>query len=532
MESSTIIQNFAKFLANTSLNEIPPRLIEKVKLQVLTSLSAIKFSDWHPEARKIFEMEKQRAQGEKKSTVIALNEKLAPEDAAVVNAAYAMSLDYDDYILLGHNGYSAVITPLAFLEASNGTVGDLLRIAVKTNEIMGRVSLPCFFGPLNGQLTTYIHNIGAAAAVGQVKKFDEEKFTNALALSLYQPCFGIVPGFYTEGCKLTTASTPLRAGIHAALYAEQGLEAPAYILEGHMGFFHHFSFDPIPEFAGDLGDAWLTDSLSYKRYPGTSYIAASVDSALGALHKLNLEKVEDINVIKKILVETTAFSHTIEAISQQQPPKPLDAIRINFSVRNSVAYGLLRGDLLPAFYKQEEIDPYAPKIEQLKEKITVKQDLVQTCRILSTFPIATLFKRMPKEKRKQFFGHLSEANKLRTPFFERMKGGLRLMSHPVGKRLIKQFLSRTKKNVSLREVDLIDYPMYQSARTTIVLKNGLKATDEFLIPFGGSGTDFEERKKWVYRRVQLAFQRDPDPIVKLLDNLDTPITEFINKLIQ
>jgi 2-methylcitrate dehydratase PrpD len=530
--STTIIDSFAKFLVNTKFDAIPSRLYEKVKLQILTSISAMKFSDWHPEARKIYEMEKLRTQGNQVSTVIALNKKLAPEEAAVVNAAYSMSLDYDDYILLGHNGYSSVITPLAFLEASNGMIGDLLQIAVKTNEIMGRVSLPCFFGPLNGQLTTFIHNIGAAAAVGQVKKFTEEMFRNALALSLYQPSFGITPGFYTEGCKLTTASTPLRAGIHAALYAEQGLEGPSYILEGHQGFFHHYAYDPIPEFAGDLGEAWLTDSLSYKRYPGTSYIAASVDSALGAIHNLNYEKITDVDEIEKILVETTAFSHTIEAISQQQPPKKLDAIRINFSVRNSVAYALLRGDLLPPFFKQEEIDPYIAQIEKLRDKIDVKQDLVQTLRILNEFPIVQLLKRMPKDKRKQFFGHLKDANRLPSTFVDKIKGGIRLLNHPVGKSVIKSFFASSKKPIQLRDVNTIDFPMYQSAKTTIYLKNGKKSAVDFPIPVGGSGTNFEDRKKWVYKRIELAFKRDAIAIARLLDDPTLPVKGFINELMQ
>ena len=114
---------------------------------------------------------------------------------------------------------------------------------------------------------------------------------NALALSLYQPNFCLMPGFYTEGCKLLTASFPIRLGVQAALYAEQGIEGPLSIIEGPMGFFHFFSFHTIPEFMGDLGNSWLSDSLSYKRYPGTSYIAAPVDSALEAIKELGFEKI-------------------------------------------------------------------------------------------------------------------------------------------------------------------------------------------------------------------------------------------------
>ena len=51
---NTIIENFAEFAVKTKIEDIPKRVIEKIKLQILNSLTAIKFSDWHPEAMKIY----------------------------------------------------------------------------------------------------------------------------------------------------------------------------------------------------------------------------------------------------------------------------------------------------------------------------------------------------------------------------------------------------------------------------------------------------------------------------------------------
>ncbi|MHA1341947.1 MAG: hypothetical protein ACTSRZ_18920 [Promethearchaeota archaeon] len=99
---------------------------------------------------------------------------------------------------------------------------------------------------------SYIHNIGAATSTGLGIGLPYEKLVNAMALSLYQPNFCLMPGFYQEGCKLLTACYPVRIGIQAALYANQGLEGPKNIIEGHMGLFHFFAFHPIPEFTTSL----------------------------------------------------------------------------------------------------------------------------------------------------------------------------------------------------------------------------------------------------------------------------------------
>jgi hypothetical protein len=69
--------------------------------------------------------------------------------------------------------------------------------------------------------------------------------------------------------------------------------------------------------------------------------------------------------------------------------------------------------------------------------------------------------------------------------------------------------------------------MYQSARTKIIMVDGRTEICDFPIPFGGSGTDFEERKAWVKKRVEMSFGTDPAPIFTMLDNPDTPISEFV-----
>ncbi len=528
---NSIIEDFAEFVCSTQYEDIPKRVIEKVKLQVITSITAAKFSDWHPEALKIYNAEEKRNSIDRISTVIALNKKLSAEEAAVVNAAYAMSLDFDDYFLMGHSGYSSVLVSLAFIEANKGTVKDLILAATVSNEVMGRLSLSCFFGPLNGQMWSYIHNLGASTALAKVRNFNEEKTANSMALALYQPNFCLVPGFWNEGSKLLTSATPLRAGIQAALYAEQGLEGPRNIIEGDLGFFHFFSFHPVKEFTTNLGEAWLCDTLSYKRYPGTSYIGGPVDSALQALNNLNLEKLEEIEKINKILIETTILSHSIEEIAKKMDYTKLNSIKINFSVRYSVAYALLRGDLHPDYYKQEEIDKFEDRIHQLAQKIEVKHDIGMTARTFLTFPqIINLAKRMSKKERSRMLEHLGSLRTSKSSFGGKLKTAFQFISDPYARKLLKMFIKKDKTPLDLISVDLPNYPMLQSARATIIFNDKKSGVADVPILTGGAGIDLDIRKEWVQKRYQMAFNKDPKKIFSILDKIESSIEELIAQL--
>ncbi len=531
-KKQTIIERFAQFASKTKFEDIPSRVVEKIKLQIINSITAIKFSDWHPEALKIYNAEKIKGNNSQTSTVIALKKKLGPEEAAVVNAAYAMSLDFDDYMLMGHMGYSSVITPLAFLEPINGKLRDLIVTATVTNEVMGRLSLSCFFGPLNGQMWSYIHNLGAATAVAKVKNFDAEKMANAMALSIYQPNFCLVPGFWKEGCKLLTASIPLRTGIQAALYAENGLEGPLNIIEGDMGFLHFFAFHPIKEFMGNLGEAWLSDTLSYKRYPGTSYIGGPVDSALGAMKKLGLKSIEDVANIKSVIIDTTTLSNSVEQIAMKQDYNNLDPIKINFSVRYSVAYALIKGDLLPNYYKQDEIDKNENAIRDLVEKIEVRHDIDMTAKTFLTFPqVVTIFKRMKSYEMKRLRTHLKAVRASKRTFKNSLKTGIKFLRSAAGRTMIKKYIKKDKNPLNLNEVNLPEYPMLQSARSKITLKNGKSALCEIPILTGGAGIDIEIRKKWVQKRYELAFKKDSNQLFTLMNDPETSIQDLINECI-
>ena len=528
-EQRSIIEYFADFVSSTELRDIPERVLSKVRLQVINSLTAAMFSAWHAGGRMIFDAERKSGGTGGSATVFPLSRKLDPGGAAVTNAAYAMSLDFDDYMLMGHMGHSSVFTPLAFLEHINGKVGDLLRCATAANEVMGRLSLSCFFGPLNGQMWSYIHNLGAAASLGAVWRLGREQMRNALSLSLYQPNFCLIPGFWNEGSKLLTASVPLRTGITAARCAREGLAGPRDIIEGHLGFFHFFSFHPVPEFTGCLGSVWLSDTLSYKRYPGTSYIGAPVDSALKALGKLGMARITDIDGIKKILVHTTFLSYSLEKVSAGRSFPSLNPIIINFSVRYSVAYALLRGDLLPEYFRPGDIEAWEERILRLADKIEVLHDWDQTGNTLNTFPpLMKIVMRTGRSERRHILEHLRNLNG-KSGIVATLGGICSFLTHSPTRSMLKYFFNR-KSDISLEDVNITDYPMLQSAQTTIYCRNNRKVLSFVPIPAGGAGIDLTERTGLVRKRYERAFGGNFERVMDLLGKPETPVRKLLKEI--
>src|SRR3954453_22656616 len=177
---------------------------------------------------------------------------------------------------MGHTGHSAVWAS----QAEDATGDDALRAQIAANEVSGRLGAALFLGPHNGQFWSTIHCPGAALAAGMLRGLDAEHLANAMAISLYQPPYGLWPGFMGPDTKLLTAAEPVAQGIRAAALAAEGFTGPLDVLESPRGLLAHLAFAPRPSMLGALGQVWLTDTLVFKPYPGCAYLQAAVEAVL------------------------------------------------------------------------------------------------------------------------------------------------------------------------------------------------------------------------------------------------------------
>lgn len=485
----TAIERMARWAAGLRLSDVPARVVEKVRLQIATSISSAALSPWHEMAERVRRTRRSRGS----ALVWATGERMAPLDAAYVNSAFSMSLDYDDYLLSAHPSHSAVLVPLAFAER----IEDVVVAAVAANEVIGRMSTACLMGPLNGQTTSYIHDAGAAVALGKVLGLDAGGLASAMGIALYQPHFCLVPGFWDEGSKTVTASMALEQGVRAAQLAAAGVTGARDVIEHPMGLSTYFSFARFPGLYEALGDVWFSDTLSFKRYPGTSYVSAAVE---GALELSGGERLGPGDV-DQVRVETTILSSVIDGLGARALERePLDANAVNFSVRGSVAAALLFGDLTVEHMRPELLAAHGDEIRALAAKVRVEHDAAQSVRLFTGSPLgASMLAHLgPLE-----LGRLAAHGHRTRRASERRSATVRNVRKAVGE-LLRRVVAARGKRVSARDLDAARFRMYQSARTHLS-RAGRVTTAMVDIPLGACGRDAHEARDLVRWRLRAAF---------------------------
>ncbi len=245
------------------------------------------------------------------STILPTGVRTDPAAAAYVNAAYSMAQDFDDIIWMGHTSHSAVFAALAVGEALQRDTRDVLTAIVAGNEIAARLGASCFFGPLNGQMWTFIHLVGAAAATASLLKLDATQTAHALAIALAQPPFALQPGFFTPTSKYLAAAIPTQIGVQAAYLARSGMTGALNILEDPRGFWARFAFIPLPGMLDGLGELWLIQTLTIKTVPACHYFqtACEATAQLLAQRAVTLDDVVAIRAATtKLGFEVTNFA--------------------------------------------------------------------------------------------------------------------------------------------------------------------------------------------------------------------------------
>ncbi len=308
-----------------------------------------------------------RAAGEAAAAPFAGAAPDGPVGEVYRSAVSSIAHDWDDYLFMGHTGHSAVPAAAAF--ASDPERALLARVAA--NEVAGRLGAALFFGPHNGQFWASIHCASAAVAASLGLGLDAERTAHALAIALYQPPYGMWPGFMGPRTKLLTAAEPAALGARAALLAAGGVTGALDVIEHPRGVLASLSFAPQPAMLGALGRVWLTDTLAYKRLPGCAYLQSVGEAALAA--RVEPEEIAAVDV------EAGWLTCEMEELGAGPD---LSAVRVNFSATLTAAIALIAGRLTPAEMAPDWLAEHEPEIRALAARIRVVHDPALTGRTL------------------------------------------------------------------------------------------------------------------------------------------------------
>ncbi|WP_160120723.1 MmgE/PrpD family protein [Rhodovarius lipocyclicus] len=268
-----------------------------------------------------------------------------PVGAALLNGAFAHSLDFDDTHAAGTLHPGAPVIPAAF--AAGEIVGakgeDVLAAIVAGYEVTNRLSLALPGGEHYARgfhPTATCGCFGAAVAAARVFGLDAAATEDAIGIALSQSAGSLAflnNGAWTKRFQVGWASM---SGLSAALLAREGFRGAGQALEGKIGFFKAYAPNPTPARAvQDLGTQFELMETAVKPYPSCRYGHASVDAALALRAELGLKPEE----IERVTMGLPAAGMRLvgDPIAYKQNPQNVVDGQFSgpFVVANALAYG-------------------------------------------------------------------------------------------------------------------------------------------------------------------------------------------------
>jgi 2-methylcitrate dehydratase PrpD len=443
--STGITAQIADWAIQTRFEDLPRRVVEEAKNQILSVIAAVHAGHFS-EAGRVVSKTVREWGGAKEATMIPSGERVSLHNAIYANAALSMSLDYDDYLFAGHTGHSAVLVTLGLAEHVGFSGKDFLLAQVLANEVGGRLGALAFGGPLNGQMWSFIHLANGALITAKVLGLDAAQIQSAVGVALAQPNFPLRAGFFGSEAKALLAATTAVGGVQAAQLVANGMRGVVDVLEaGDDGFERIFAPQALRGAWSGFGKTWLTDTLSYKLYPGCAYVDTAIDCVLSLQrqHSIDGRKIKGVHIAASPLTVGMEAMSTPYLRGADSLP-----VTLNFSVGYSVAAALLDKELTARQFLRERVKD--PSTWDLAKRVTVTVDDGMSQRMRDRMPV-------------------------------------RVVSTAQGDRY----------EVDLNNVDLSACKMSFGARVRIDLDDGRSFEAEQEVPFGAAGRPFDDRRKSV-----------------------------------
>lgn len=484
MTGSSIAARLADWITATRYEDLPRRVSEEAKNQILSMIAAVHAGHFSEAGRLVSRAVRESAGG-KEATLIPSGERTTVQNAIFGNTALSMALDFDDYLFAGHTGHSSVLAGLAVAEKLGSGGRDFIAAQVLANEVAGRVGAAVLFGPLNGQMCGFLHLIGAVVLAAKLLKLDRQQTQNAFSIALLQPNLCLQPTFFGSEAKILIASTTAPVGVKAAELAASGLQGADDVFEGEAGFLQRFTPEPLVGAFEGLGRAWLTETLSYKLYPGCAYIHAAIDCILALARQHHV----DAKAVRAVHIAATPLTLAMEGLSAPyvRGPESLPTT-LNFSMAYCAAAALTDRELTARQFSRDRVRDAA--IWQLAAKVQLSSD-------------EDLTRRM------------------------RDRSLLQVVRED----------TRERYTLNLAASDPTRFAAAFGARVRIEMEDGRGFEMEQEIPLGGAGRPPDERR----RAVEEKFRRETrytlrkermEKAIDLIHHLDDPGTSHLRELVR
>lgn len=349
--------HYAKWAHRLAFEDIPADVVRDVGFRILDTLGIQIGSTRLKSTRAALDTVSAWA-GAGQARVPGVDRQFPVASAALAGGIMGHSFDFDDvhFKSLMHPTCVMVPTALAAGQSTDCSGRDLVTAIVAGYEVAIRLGIakPGAFHSTGLHTTSVMGVFGATITTSVLRKLPVDAMCNALGLA--GSASGGLLQSLVDGtdAKLFNAGWAAHGGVVCAELAANGFTAPRDILEGHFGLFPAFlrtrDWDVWAP-ANDLGRAWVSRDLQYKRYPNCGHLESFVD-AMKLLRQKHPFALEDVAAVTCLVNET---QRPVVAEPRDEKLNPRSVYGSRFSLPYTIAATLIFGDVTNETYSEENL---------------------------------------------------------------------------------------------------------------------------------------------------------------------------------
>ena len=311
-------------------------------------------------------------EGSRTAPIVGTSQRTSAASAALANGIAAHLLDFDDTFNPDRTTIhgSAPVWPAIAAASELVPVSGSTAVAafVAGFEVQARIGVAA--GPghydVGWHVTGTVGHIGAAVATARLLGLSAEQTLAAMGTGATQSA-GMKVVYGSMGKSLHAGKAAMD-GLISGFLARDGFTSSAEPIEGHRGFLHLFSPNPIPERAVEgIGETWYLPRDGFKPYACGSLTHPPTQALLElrSEHGLTAADVESVDAHVHDYVKTTTGL-----------AEPRTGLEGKFSIYHVLAVALADGAAFLDQFTDERVAD--PELVELRRRVHVHVDPEQT----------------------------------------------------------------------------------------------------------------------------------------------------------
>lgn len=353
MQKPHATEALAEFVSALAFESIPPSLNKRLKECLLDFIANASYAASYAESSDAFRAAVTTfTDTEGDSTVVGDDKGRTLYTAALLNGAFAHTLDFDDTNVWGslHPGAPVIAAALVEAERLRSTGADWLAALAVGYEVACRVgaALGVTAYDRGFHITGIAGIFGAVASIARLRSLDAKAVASAFGIAGSKAAASMQ---YLENGSWNKRLHPGFAAHDALLsvaFAQAGVMGATASLEGRYGILAGYTNDPRPELLTDrLNDWWASGSTAIKPYPSCRFTHAAIEATLELRERMKFLNRNEINwtPCSRVKFQIRLSPQGMQIVGEPRPNKvnARNVVDAQFSVYFQVAAAWLDG---------------------------------------------------------------------------------------------------------------------------------------------------------------------------------------------